>query len=120
MASIGVIIVFCITFLFFLFFYKNGSLAPERIKLLGDIDGWSWGERSSPIKIPWEANLTYLKQFIAKEGHAKVPLTFKTDDGNSLGRWVTNQRANHKNGSLAPERIKLLKDIKGWVWSAKK
>ena len=57
-----------------------------------------------------------LRRFVAREGHARVPLTHVEDDHN-LGTWVSNQRRRYSTGSLSSERAERLHSLPGWVWS---
>ena len=68
----------------------------------------------------WEEGFTQLKEFISREGHARVPASFKTESGYFLGNWVGKQRKVYKQGKLSQERIGRLAGLKGWVWDASK
>ena len=46
-----------------------------------------------------------------------VPQNYQTKSGEKLGKWITNTRADYKNGDLSTEQIKKLEDI-GMVWDA--
>ena len=61
----------------------------------------------------WQKNYQLLKDFIEKNGHAKVP-----DDEPTLGTWVSKQRQVKKEGNLSEERIRLLDEI-GFIWDPK-
>ncbi|RUM51506.1 MAG: hypothetical protein DSY87_09150, partial [Methylococcus sp.] len=65
----------------------------------------------------WEQGFSYLKEFVAQEGHARVQRNFKTEDGYKLGQWVRVQRLN--KDKLTPERKSKL-DSLGFVWDATK
>ena len=55
-----------------------------------------------------------LQDFVRQHGHAKVPKGFVHNP--ELANWVRNQRLEHCNGRMTPERIAFL-DKLGFVWS---
>ena len=94
-------------------YYKKSELSPERIAALEAVPGWVW----DPFEYDFQNGLERLKQFIAREGHARVPLRHKDAVGFALGQWVTNRRMEYKKGNLLPERIAALEAVPGWVWN---
>ena len=64
----------------------------------------------------WEDNFTQLQQFVATEGHARVPKRYKNRDGGKLGQWVRSQRDTAKKGRLSPQRRARLEALPRWVW----
>ncbi len=56
-----------------------------------------------------------LHQFVAREGHARVPWNH-IEDGFPLGYWVTNRRSDYKKKRLRPDRIAALEALPGWTW----
>src|SRR5262245_7402948 len=63
----------------------------------------------------WEYGFSRRKEFCEREGHCMVPLTYKTEDGYSLGRWVHSQR--RKKEKVDPERRRRLECLPDWSWT---
>ncbi|MDE6285303.1 MAG: Helicase associated domain protein, partial [Bacilli bacterium] len=40
-----------------------------------------------------------------------IPITYITENGENLGRWVNSQRHNYKNGRLTEERLNKLNNL---------
>jgi acyl-CoA-binding protein len=89
---------------------KSESLSQDRIALLEALKGWSW----DPYVDQWNDHYQALTMYVAQNGDAQPPATFKTKDGFALGKWVSSQRKNRD--SLSQDRIALLESLKGWSW----
>jgi superfamily II DNA or RNA helicase len=93
--------------------YKRGVLDPGRAERLAGLPGWSWDWRDDA----WEEGFDRLRQFISRNGHARVPRNFRDDDGYKLGSWVGIQRTRMKPGTpSADARIERLSALPGWSW----
>lgn len=86
------------------------KMPAERTEKLEALPGWSRAEKS----MQWDVGFNYLKDFVDREGHAKVTQNYKTADGFLLGRWVNTQRT--RQTSMLPERRERLEALPGWVW----
>lgn len=70
------------------------------------------------LSAPWEAMFAKAEAYFLAHGDLNVPKRFKTEDGFSLGAWITTQRrvrAGRQYGSLTAERIEKLDRI-GMIW----
>lgn len=65
----------------------------------------------------WFSRYGYLKQFSDKFGHSRPTKNYKTDDGFTLGSWVTTQR-QHKD-HLTCDKISLLEQLPDWSWNTR-
>ncbi len=93
--------------------FKNGKLAEKRIAELEALKSWAW----DPIEADYQKGLAYLKAFIGREGHARVPQRHTEGDFH-LGNWASSRRMDFKKGKLSEERIADLTALKDWVWEA--
>ncbi len=90
---------------------KN-DLPKEKREQLETLPGWSW----DLLIFAWEEGFDCLKNFIAQEGHAKVPVSYETSDGYRLGQWVSVQRK--ARNKMSQERQDRLGALPGWAWNA--
>lgn len=63
----------------------------------------------------WDRAYRRLLDFVAAQGHTRVPLTHQVDEFN-LGGWTSRQRAKHAKGTLDADRVRRLEEVPGWVW----
>ena len=65
----------------------------------------------------WEFWFGLLEAFKEGEGNCLVPLSFVTENGYRLGKWVSHQRNNYKKNRLCDERKQRLDEL-GFVWDS--
>jgi superfamily II DNA or RNA helicase len=87
----------------------ESQLEPNRRLRLEALAGWSW----DPNFERWEEGFAYLKHFSEREGHCRVPLRYKCEDGYPLGTWVQGNRLNE---TLDCNRRQRLEALPGWSW----
>ena len=69
----------------------------------------------------WDEMYIYAKAYYEKMGHLQIPMTYKTENGCSLGLWIRTQRAIRKGfsrGVLSGEWIAKLNAI-GMCWTVR-
>ena len=64
---------------------------------------------------PWVESYEILLAYVAREGHANVPVNH-IEDGYFLGRWASKMRGSYKEKKLTGEQIKLLEKLPEWNW----
>ena len=94
---------------------SKGRMPPYRKSKLEEVPGWKWAVRISS-EILWESALRELGQFVEREGHARVPKDYTTQDGFRLGGWVQSQRSQMDRLTL--EYKTQLEVLPGWTWDA--
>ena len=87
-------------------------MALHRRQRLEALPGWSW----DPYQEQWEKWFSDLKAFAEREGHCRVPSTYRTPDGYPLDRWAIKQRSRQK--TMEPDRRERLEALPGWSWDA--
>lgn len=98
---------------------------PPKIKVdIPDVCGAEFA-RAFDVRIieqttaSWEEWFGMLEKFIEENGHARVPVRYKTQDGYPLGKWVDHQRHFYAkgNGELSKERALRLEELSDtWTW----
>jgi superfamily II DNA or RNA helicase len=90
------------------------TMDADRRQRLETLPGWVWDRLSDR----WEAGYERLAVFAQKHGHCRVVISYKTDDGYRLGKWVSHQRDN--KDTMDPDRRQRLESLSGWVWKVEK
>ena len=86
------------------------ALSPQRRKRLEALPGWAWDASEAA----WEEGFEQLQEYVKAKHSARVPVSYKTPDGDALGKWVNMRRTRRK--LLSPERRTRLEKLDGWVW----
>ena len=94
--------------------YKNDTLFEDKIKKLEKI-GMKFKNINDDT---WNKMYELAKKYYEHYGNLKISQMFKTvngfeksEKGYNLGFWISNQRINHKNGTLSEDKIKKLEKI---------
>jgi hypothetical protein len=90
---------------------KEEAIESEKERL-EKLPGWLW----SPTAARKEEAFNLLKEFIEREGHARVPAKH-VEEGFALGQWVTSRRQTFKRGKMLLAEQHRLENIPGWTWS---
>jgi superfamily II DNA or RNA helicase len=93
----------------------KSKLTPGRLRLLEEIDGWTW----NAVEDLWLRNFGLLKEYAHRERHTQVPYDAVIDDV-KLGNWVWKQRQDGLSGKLRADRHALLEQIPSWEWESSK
>ena len=86
---------------------KN-RLDLEKIQKLESLEKWSW----NPFEDCWNEGFEYLKSYVEKHGHSRIPARLKYQNFN-LGNWVSKQR---KKENLDLVKIQQLESLPQWSW----
>ncbi len=90
---------------------RDGSLEPDRIRLLEALPGWAWDARASR----WERGFAHLVGFANDHGHTRVPVGYMANDF-KLRVWVGTQRGAYRRGVIPSDRVARLEAVPGWTW----
>ncbi|GLF95520.1 DEAD/DEAH box helicase [Streptomyces yaizuensis] len=89
--------------------YRQGRgdfTSPETVAYLNSI-GFVWDAREHRF----QKNLQLVRDFRDRYGHADIPQNYIAPGGQKLGTWLSNRKADARNGRLAPDRIRALLDL---------
>jgi hypothetical protein len=93
--------------------YRLGKLTEERRERLDQVSHWEW----TPSHTLWVDGYEHLVRYSEENGNADPPERFFSPNGFALGRWVTQQRAEHRAGNLPPDVVEKMEALPGWGWS---
>lgn len=86
---------------------KAVPLTEEQIRQLESI-GMQW-EKGHDRQ--WRDRYRCAERYYKTHGNLKVPVTYVTEDGRLLGRWICRQKEQYKKHTLSKERRELLSRI---------
>lgn len=88
---------------------KSGyrELNSEQISRL-DALGMIWGNK---YEKQWNEAYQLLCEYYKKNGSFDIPVSYVTDNGVALGKWIRHQRDFFEKGKLSEERIEKLRNI---------
>lgn len=66
----------------------------------------------------WDKHMRLLRTYVRETGTSRVPYSFTTEDGTSLGKWVNKVRARYAKNELTQVKIDELQSIPEWIWRA--
>lgn len=97
--------------------YRAGTLSSRRIRELEAL-GVQW-EPPSPDR--WEEMFSLARAYYQDHGHLRIGVSYVTEDGRALGRWIAQQRRKFRRGAgegvrTAQEHQKHRLDEIGMVW----
>lgn len=92
--------------------HRLERLTPEQTRVLEALPGWTW----HPIADHFPRGLAAIGSFARREGHTRVP-PGHVENGVRLDLWVSNRRADRRNGKLSRDQIRALDRIPVWTWS---
>lgn len=97
--------------------YRAGTLSSRRIRELEAL-GVQW-EPPSPDR--WEEMFSLARAYYQDHGHLRIGVSYVTEDGRALGRWIAQQRRKFRRGAgegvrAAQEHQKHRLDEIGMVW----
>jgi hypothetical protein len=93
--------------------YRKGTLARKRVRRLEALPGWTW----TPDADAWEKGFARLQSYALREGHTRVPKSYRDRDGFGLGNWLAQQR--RQRATLGHERARRLESLPGWAWNSR-
>ncbi len=91
---------------------NRGLMDVEKIKLLEQLQGWSW----DPLSQRFDAKLELLREFTEKYDTSRLSKFHPDFKYRELAAWLVTLRQSRKNGSLDQVKIDLLESVPHWSW----
>ena len=92
---------------------SKGNIIPDRASRLESLPGWTW----DPNADRWETSFAAILEYVRDNGHARVPVAFRTGQDFRLGGWVAEQRTAYSEGRMSQDRKDRLEALPGWTWT---
>ena len=103
--------------------HAKGVLEEDRERRLEGVIGWTWDPVADywvdQWAEQWEEGFKQLLRYEERQGDARVPSDYTTDDSYRLGWWVTWQRQLHGQGALEADRERRIEELPGWTWDVR-
>ena len=94
--------------------YKQGDLDDQQISKLQSIPNWTWFPLDDLPQ--WRKNFDILKEYVEKNGSAKVSKKLVID-GFNVWQWINYQRSRFRKNELKEWQISQLEGLKDWTWN---
>ena len=91
--------------------FEKGKLSAERKQRL-DAIGMTWKQDDS-----WETSFREAEKYYRQHGKLEVPAKYVDSNGSWLGRWISAQRKDCRDGNLSGDRFERLNRI-GMRWQS--
>ncbi len=91
---------------------NDGSISPDRIKKLSSI-GMDW---QTVEERAWDKAVKALKEYRERYGNVDIPVSYVSDKGMDLSRWLRSVRQKYSEGLLKPNQIEMLEGM-GVTWN---
>lgn len=88
----------------------QGRLSADRAARLARLPGWAWTHTDAR----WEQNFAALAAYAAQHGHTDPPLTYQSESGNAVLKWLSGVRRAARAGDLDSDRLARLEALPGW------
>jgi Helicase associated domain len=89
----------------------GGYMTDEQMRKLASIPGFRFTNK----QVDFQTRLSQLTHYKNVYGHARVPQSYSSSDGDNLGIWVSNMRKRYQAGLLTPDRLATLEAM-GMEW----
>ena len=93
--------------------FRDGTLSDARTAKLNEL-GMVW----DPYGETWDIMFELAKEYQKEYKNLDVPCSFRTENGDCLGEWISGQKKAYKSKKLSPQRQAKLESI-GIAWDQK-
>jgi superfamily II DNA or RNA helicase len=89
---------------------RKQFITKDRKQLLEALPGWAW----NVLEYQWEMGFQQLQKYVSEYGNTTVSRSYKTEDGNRPGLWISTQRRDRNR--LSDSQRTRLESLAGWSW----